>query len=145
MNRRGTTNSRTVAGTPLRGAWTCLVLALAFACAAAFPAGAETPPQLTVTLKALGGAPVAGGRSQLGVVYHVPAGTHLTATFQGLVFASEPAAAFGAAVFPKPVAAEIPYYRGEVMAMVPVTWPDRAGPLGQGAIRRTWPMPGMTE
>ena len=129
MNPRGTKNSRTVARTPRRGAWTCLVLALALACAAAFPAGAETPPQLTVTLKALGGAPVAGGRSQLGVVYHVPAGTHLTATFQGLVFASEPAAAFGAAVFPKPVAAEIPYYRGEVMAMVPVTWPDRAGPL----------------
>ncbi|MBK6899152.1 MAG: hypothetical protein IPH09_07735 [bacterium] len=102
MNRRVTTNRHTVAGAPLRGAWTCLVLALALACAAAFPAGAETPPQLTVTLKALGGDPVAGGRSRLGVVYHVPAGTHLTATFQGLVFASEPAAAFGAAVFPNP-------------------------------------------
>lgn len=127
MSRSATKNNRTAAGSLLRGAWTCLVLTLA--CAAAIPAVAETPPQLTVTLKALGGAPVAGGRSQLGVVYHVPAGTHLTATFQGLVFASEPAAAFGPAVFPKPVAAEIPYYRGEVMAVVPVSWPDHTGSL----------------
>ncbi|MDO9170391.1 MAG: cytochrome c biogenesis protein CcdA [bacterium] len=104
-------------------------LVLACACALALPAAAEPPPQLTVTLKALGGDHAAGGASRLGVVYHVPAGTHLTATFQGLVFASEPAAAFGPAVFPKPVAAEIPYYRGEVMALVPVTWPDRAGPV----------------
>jgi len=104
-------------------------LVLACACALAFPAAAEPPPQLTVTLKALGGDHAAGGASRLGVVYHVPAGTHLTATFQGMVFTSEPAAAFGPAVFPKPVAAEIPYYRGEVMALVPVTWPDRAGPV----------------
>ncbi len=104
-------------------------LVLACACALALPAAAEPPPQLTVTLKALGGDHAAGGASRLGVVYHVPAGTHLTATFQGLVFASEPAAVFGPAVFPKPVAAEIPYYRGEVMALVPVTWPDRAGPV----------------
>ncbi|MBK9302753.1 MAG: thioredoxin family protein [bacterium] len=111
-------------------AWTIRALcALALLGAAASTAGAEAPPQLTVTLKLLGGDPAAGGASRLGVVYHVPAGTHLTATFQGLAFASDPAAAFGPAVFPKPVAAEIPYYRGEVMALVPVTWPDRAGPL----------------
>lgn len=108
-------------------AWT--LGALALAAAASAPAGAETPPQLTVTLKLLGGDLAAGGESRLGVVYHVPAGTHLTATFQGLAFASDPAASFGPAVFPKPVAAEIPYYRGEVMALVPVTWPGRAGPL----------------
>ncbi len=106
-----------------------LLLALALTGMAAFPAVAETPPVPTVTLKVLGGEPAAGGDSRLGVVYHVPAGNHLTATFQGLAFASEPAAVFGAAVFPKPVAAEIPYYRGEVMALVPVTWPDRAGPM----------------
>jgi len=111
-------------------AWTAWsLLALALAGATATRAGAETPPQLTVTLKDLGGDLAAGGRSRLGVVYHVPPGTHLTATFQGLDFADGTGAVFGPAVFPKPVAAEIPYYRGTVMALVPVTWPDRAGPL----------------
>ncbi|MBU0741931.1 thioredoxin family protein [bacterium] len=88
---------------------------------------ADEPPALTVTLRPLSGDLPAGGQVQFGVLYNVPAGTHMTTTFQALEFRGEPAATFGQAVFPPPVKAEIPYYRGDVMAVVPVALPALPG------------------
>ncbi len=87
----------------------------------------DEPPVATVTLKALGTDLAAGGQVQLGVLYAVPDGTHMTTTFQALEFTGEPTAVFGQAIFPSPVKAQIPYYRGDVMAVVPVTLPAEPG------------------
>ncbi len=90
---------------------------------------AHESPVVTVSLRLLDDAVVAGGTAQLGVVYHVPEGTHMTTTFQAMVFESEPQSVFGQAIFPRPVKAEIPYYHGDVMAVIPVTLPDDAGEM----------------
>jgi len=88
---------------------------------------ADEPPAATVTLRSLSEDLTAGGQVQFGILYHVPAGTHMTTTFQALEFTSEAAATFGQAIFPPPVKAQIPYYRGDVMAVVPVTLPASPG------------------
>lgn len=88
---------------------------------------ADAPPEATVTLKPLSAELNAGGQVQFGVLYHVPDGTHMTTAFQTLAFVGEPAAVFGQAIFPAPVKAQIPYYRGDVMAVVPVTLPAEPG------------------
>jgi len=92
------------------------------------PAGGGVPA-VTVEIRPLGPLP-AGGEGRLGVVYHVPAGTHLTSTFQQLRWQSEPPAGFGQAVFPEPIVEqEIGYYKGDVMAVVPVRLPAGATSL----------------
>ena len=83
-------------------------------------------PAVTLELRALGPLP-AGGNGTLGVVFHVPPGTHLTSTFQALEWRSEPAARFGKAVFPAATVQDgLGFYHGDVMATVPVTLPDAA-------------------
>ncbi len=89
----------------------------------------QAPPTAEVSLRLLDAEPTAGARAQLGVLYGVPDGTHMTTTFTAMEFESEPAAVFGQPVFPKPVSAEIPYYRGDVMAVVPITLPAEAGEM----------------
>lgn len=86
-------------------------------------------PEATVSLLLLSDDPRAGGTVQLGVRYDVPEGAHMTATFTDMDFAGEPEAVFGQPVFPDPVASEIPYYKGDVMAVVPVTLSASAGEL----------------
>jgi len=87
------------------------------------------PPVVTVSLRLLGDDPATGGSVQLGVVYAVPDGTHMTTTFKAMDFESDTGAVFGQAIFPRPVQAEIPYFRGDVMAVVPVTLPTEAGEM----------------
>jgi len=88
---------------------------------------ADEPPAATVSLRLLSEDLPAGGQAQLGILYHVPDGTHMTTTFRALEFGGMPTAVFGQAVFPPPVKAEIPYYRGDVMAVVPATLPADPG------------------
>jgi thiol:disulfide interchange protein DsbD len=90
---------------------------------------AVEPPVVSVYLKLIEGEPQAGAAVTLGVVYDLPEGVHMTTTFQAIRFGSESAAVFGTPIFPKPVQAEIPYYHGDVMALVPVSLPDQVGAL----------------
>lgn len=117
----------------MTGLWTLALIALTppGAGASLFDSplneSSQAAPTATISLRLLDDAPSAGDQVQLGVIYEVPEGTHMTTTFTGMEFTSEPAAVFGQPVFPKPVAAEIPYYRGDVMAVVPITLPPEAG------------------
>lgn len=90
---------------------------------------AEDPPVVAVSLKLLDGEPAAGGRVSLVVVYDVPEGTHMTTTFQAIQVDSDPAVVFGAPLFPRPEQAEIPYYHGDLMAVLQLSLPDHVGPL----------------
>ena len=122
--------NRAVAGAVL---WLGLSAAVAFAGAGQLDSplnqSTSAPPELTVTLKPLGEVGAAGGTLTLGVLYHVPQGTHLTTTFLGQKFTGDPPAVFGKAVFPRPIQDEIPFFRGQVLAQVPVSLPDRPGPF----------------
>ena len=109
-----------------------LVLALlCFGTVFAGPLGggsvAEAVPKVVLELKTLGDAFPAGGTVQIGVLYHVPEGTHMTGTFTGLTLTG---AESGEPIFPPlSVPGELPYWKGDVMALLPVTLPAEAGPL----------------
>lgn len=110
-----------------------LLLALA-AVAAAGPLGgaadADPVPRVRLEIKLLDREFPAGGTVRLGLLYHVPEGTHMTGTFRDVAVESEPEAAPGEPVFPPlSVQGEIPYWKGDVMAVLPVTLPDAPGPL----------------
>jgi len=117
-----------------RGLAPLLPLLLLAAAALAGPlggaAGDDPVPAVRLELKALGDAFPAGGTVQFGLIYHVPDGTHMTGTFRGVAAAAEPEAAVGEPVFPPlSVQGDIPYWKGDVMAVLPVTLPARPGPL----------------
>lgn len=93
-------------------------------------ADAGAVPAVRLELRALSTEFPAGGTVQIGLVYHVPEGTHMTGTFRDVQAASEPAATFGEPVFPPlSVQGDIPYWKGDVMAVLPVTLPEREGEL----------------
>ena len=107
--------------------------------AAAGPLGgggdAAAVPRVALELKALADDFPAGGTVQLGVVYHVPEGTHMTGTFTGLTL--EGAEALAAVFPPVTVSGDIPYWRGDVMAMLTVVLPPDEGPLTLKVIAQT--------
>ncbi|MBT4291173.1 thioredoxin fold domain-containing protein [bacterium] len=78
-----------------------------------------TVPVVTVELVNLSESLQADSESQFGVVYHVPAGFHMTTTFQNIEFSGYQKSALKSIVFPEPVSeGEFAYYRGDQMAMV---------------------------
>lgn len=91
---------------------------------------AEATPVVELEAKLLGAEAKANDTVRLGVIYHVPAGTHMTGAFTAIEIASDPAATMDAPIFPPhSVGGELPYWKGDVMAVVPVTLPDVQGDL----------------
>ncbi|HRX51692.1 MAG TPA: cytochrome c biogenesis protein CcdA [Candidatus Krumholzibacteria bacterium] len=114
---------------------TALLLLALTAVAAAGPLGGAASdtggvPKVRLEVKLLDREFPAGGTVRLGLLYHVPEGTHMTGTFRDVAVASDPAVVLGEPVFPPlSVPGEIPYWKGDVMAVLPVTLPAVAGPL----------------
>ncbi|MCP4145185.1 MAG: thioredoxin fold domain-containing protein [bacterium] len=88
----------------------------------------ETVPVVTVELVNLGESLQSGSESQFGIVYHVPAGFHMTTTFQKIEFTGYQKSDLKSIVFPEPVSeGEFAYYRGDQMAMVTLLLNDETG------------------
>ncbi len=86
-------------------------------------------PEVELELRPLGDAFASGEAFQLGVIYHVPDGTHMTGAFTRITVTGDADVTTGEPVFPPlSVEGELPYWKGDVMALVPVT-PGAEGEL----------------
>jgi thioredoxin:protein disulfide reductase len=85
-------------------------------------------PSVTVELVNLGDTIQSDTVAQFGVVYHVPAGYHMTTTFQKIEFEGYADSALKSIVFPDPVTdGEFAYYNGDQMAMISLMISENTG------------------